>query len=148
MSNYKKDRAFTMIEVIAVFAIMSLLVLLGYGYASPMINKTNERSVETVISLVVAAQQRHMLETGNWANNANDLSVGRGARLVSRAANSFGEVSMVVLNNNVVVASIDNSGECRAKLLRDPLTKAEPEEIIVAAGSACDANLIIGGVSQ
>lgn len=148
MINYKIERAFTMIEVIAVFVILSLLVLLGYGYTSPMIKKTNERSVETIISLVVGAQQRHMLETGNWANKASELSVGRGATIVSRAANSVGEVSMVVLNNNVVIASIDSSGECRAKLLRDPLTKAEPEEIIVTSGSTCDANLLIGGVSQ
>jgi|LauGreDrversion4_1035100.scaffolds.fasta_scaffold02929_5 prepilin-type N-terminal cleavage/methylation domain-containing protein len=148
MSRRKDARAFTMLELIAVFSIMAILALLGYGLASPMIKKTNTQSAETVISLVVAAQQRHLLENGMWAAQASDLAVGRGAVVVTRAASEAGEVSMTVNGTNVVIATVDQSGTCLARLLRDPLVSPEPETLTVVSGEPCDADLLLGGIAQ
>jgi prepilin-type N-terminal cleavage/methylation domain-containing protein len=129
MKIRRLGRGFSLLELIAVLAIMAVLVALGISFATPLISKATGRSTENVLELVVAAQREYAFTNGNWASTAAELSIGRGAEVIS---------------GTLVVASMSGN-TCIVRRFGDPLAGSEPQEVSVDAGSPCTASLYLAG---
>lgn len=73
MKNKKKNKkygGFTLVELLATIAILSIVVSIGVGTVTGVVNKSNEKAYETAKNNVATAAKNYAVEKGTgWLNS-------------------------------------------------------------------------------
>lgn len=140
-------RAFTLIELVLVFAFIGLLAGVAYFVIRPSADSVSATGGSSSLDLVIAAQEAHYLTYGTFAA-ASELELSGVTPVEGPAEN--GEVSVYIQETNGVesvgVAAVIGN-QCITKAITADPQKAAVTGSYNASDVVCDGELALGGVA-
>ena len=139
-------RAFTLIELVLVFAFIGMLTGVAYFVVRPNSDSVAVTGGSSSLDMLIAAQEAHYLTYGSFAD-ASELEVS-GVTPVEGPAQS-GEVSVSIQETDGVeavgVATLIGS-QCVTKAITTNPQQAAVSGSYNASDVVCDGDLALGGV--
>ena len=135
------SKAFSLLEIIAVFVIIGILLAVVSSTAVWLSNRTKTAYAESSLNTVLSAQRSASFAYAAWERDFSLLDLPSGPLVSSEVSLDPSQVSSVVSSKGDLYLSVtDEDGNCIAWKVLDPLKGASIIVLDISPSSFCSAS--------